>query len=177
MSSQLDKKKLLLLLGALVVLVNYINYFKPDSKRLYRQLHLLEAKINIEKELSKLQIEPRELKLPQMELFFDKNISYSQAMGRLQKIIQSSARGICDMGRVSWAQLPLSNQYYDYLKISFTIKCEAKNIFKFANRLKSHKKIILFENFRVTRGTRRDKQKRQIVLSAQTVAFRIKDAL
>jgi len=168
----MENKKLLILLVAFVVLVNYINYFLPDRDKLHKQELLLEKKIAKEKLLNTKKIDPKELEFPYEGYFYDgKKLNYSQAMGKLQELLNKSAKGLCDVKHLRWAQVPASKEKYQPLKIHLSLGCTPKNGFKFMNKLKDEKKLLKIENIRISKPRREAK----VNMVMQIVAYRSVD--
>lgn len=168
----MSNKNLLLLLATLVVLVNYSNYLLPDRDKLHRTKTLLEANIAKERRLNRKRIDPKRLRNPYADAFFDgKRHSYSQAMGALQNMVGESAKGLCEVKRIRWAQVPASGQWYDRLKLQLSLECHPDNVFAFVDALHRSGKLLYTEHFRVTRV----KGKNALSLVMDLVAFRSRD--
>jgi hypothetical protein len=166
-----DQLKLLALLVGLVLFVNYRNYLMPDRERLGREIALLQAKIEREKKLNASRIPPERLRLPWMERFYDgKRLNYSQAMGDLQKAVQSAA-GTCKVVRLTWAQVPAKAERYDRLRMNFALRCPPGEIFAFADRLRARGKLVRLEDLRVVPTRKRH----ALQIQGQIIAYRIHD--
>lgn len=145
-----NNHKLLLLLFSFVVFVNYINYFMPQRDQLHEQIELLTYKIDKEKKLNNTKLNIKQLKLPFKTLFYNgKKFDYSQAMGDFQQSITNAAKNVCTIQRIKWAQIPLSTNWYDILKINTDLDCTPKNMFLFIDKLRKNGKIYNIENFKI----------------------------
>jgi Tfp pilus assembly protein PilO len=168
---RVDQKKLLALLIGLVLFVNYQNYWAPNREKLSREIGLLKAKIEREEKLNATKIDPKKLELPWKRLFFDgKKLNYSQAMGALQKMLQSSA-GSCEVVRLTWAQVPAKAERYDRLQMSLALRCPPRELFAFVNRLRTKGKLIRLQDLRLM--PTRDRKRLQ--LNARIIAYRMHD--
>ena len=142
--------KLLILLLALVLFVNYVNYIMPDRDKLHNKIELLAHKIAKEKKLGSAKVDPKQLVLPYNTLFYDgKRWNYSQAMGDFQEHISKSAEDGCVVKRLKWAQVPLSTKWYNVLKIDTALECKPKAMFRFVNNLRSSAKLYNMKNFTI----------------------------
>ncbi len=168
----MENKKVLLLLIGLVVLINYSNYILPDRDKLHKTNLLLEKKIAKEMLLNSKKIDPKELAFPYEEYFFDGGkLNYSQAMGKFQELLNGSAKGVCEVSYIRWAQVPASQKKYQPLKINLSLKCTPKNSFVFVNNLRKKKKLVYIENLRIGK----ERKKERLVITMQSVAYRKTD--
>ena len=164
--------KVLILLVALVMFVNYINYILPDRSKQFAKITLLEKKIKKEMLLNEQKIDPDALRIEKDELFFNgKKLNYSQAMGKMQEFINESAKDLCSVKRLKWAQVPISEKWYDILRIDLALRCSAKDLFVFVNRLRSSQKLFTVENFRIMKSRRNE----SLQIALQLSAYRKKD--
>lgn len=165
----MDLKKILVLLTALIIYVNYENYFKVDTQKLYREIANLKVNIEREKDLQKTKNTKESLLIDYDKITFDgKKYNYSQAMGAMQNQINSAAKDICNIKRIKWAQVATSKGWYDKLRMNIALSCKPKELFMFTNRLKSNKVLYSVENFRVSK----DRRKEILNIAIQLVAFR-----
>lgn len=162
-------KKVLLLLSTLVLYINYQNYIMPDIKKLHREITALES--SIERELT---IQTKKYKQEDFLLNYDKvtfsakEYSYSKAMGEMQNQIYEAAMSGCTVQNIQWAQVPISEAWYDKLKMNIRLKCTPNELLKFTNSLKSRETIYRVESF-VARKLQRDSS---LSITAQLVGFR-----
>ncbi len=163
--------KLLALLIGLVLFVNYRNYLMPDRERLGREIALLQAKIEREKKLNASHIPPERLRLPWLDFFYDgTRFNYSQAMGDLQKTIQSVA-GSCKIERLTWAQVPAKAERYDRLRMNFYLRCTPAEFFAFTDRLRMRGRLIRYDGLRIVPTRKR----RDLQIAGRIIAYRIHD--
>jgi len=168
----LEYKKILTFLITLILYVNYENYIKEDTQKLYRTKSSLEMKINKELALQQQHISKDDLLLDLDSLMFDsKTHSYSQAMGEMQKEIKLSAKDGCRVKKVRWAQVATNEDWYEKLRINVSLECQPNDIFKFNNNLKKSKKLYVIENFKISK----DRRKEMLHFNMYVVGFRIKN--
>ena len=166
--SGIDQKKLLIIMITFVIIINYNNYWSPDRKKLWREIELIQSKIEREKILNNEKNSSLKFDVQWNRFFFDgKSLNYSQAMGSLQKEVQSAANK-CELVALTWAQVPSNEQDYDRLRMNMVLRCPPNEFFPFFNRIRKSGKLVLFKNFRVTPS--RDNKKLHI--NAQIIAFR-----
>ena len=166
--------KILVLLVSLVVLINYINYFLPDRKKLHNEIVLLQKKIQKEQKLNTKNIKLESLKIKEKELFFSKNLSYSQAMGKMQKMIKKSAKNSgCKVLHLKWAQIPASSSWYERLKMNLSLECKPKASFVFINDLRGNHKLFYIETFKIFKKRKKD----FLQINMQIVGYRIKNEI
>jgi len=167
--SSFNMTKVIVLLIALIIYTNYENYIKKDTSKLHREILSLQTNIAREADIEKHHYTKDSLLLDYSKLTFDgKKLSYSQAMGKMQNQLASSAKGICDVKRIKWAQVPSQDGWYDKLRMNVSLSCSPNNLIKFTNSLKKKPTIYNVENFRVTR----DRLKPLLDINVQLVAFR-----
>lgn len=166
----MSNKRVLLFLVALVVLVNYNNYFLPDRDRLFRKIEMLQNRIAREKRLSAVKVDPKMLKDPFKSYFFDgKRYNYSQAMGKFQEMIDGSAKGLCTVKNIQWAQEPQSSTWYDRLKLHAQLECHPDHLFSFVDKMHRYRKLVYLESIHLGRKGRTDK----LMVTLDLVAFRM----
>jgi hypothetical protein len=164
--------KILVLLVAMLLFVNYINYWMPDRDKLHKDILLLERKIKKEQELNQKKLDIKSLKLAYDDYFFDaKKYNYSQAMGKFQEMINTSAKDRCKVTHLKWAQVPSSESWYERLKMNLSLECTPKDIFVFINTLRENKKLFYIENFHIVKS-----RKENLQIRLQLVAYRKHDA-
>lgn len=165
----MDIKKILILLIVLVIYINYENYFKRDTSKLHRQIGALQANIMREEEIEKSSHTEESLLINYDEIVFSaKKYSYSKAMGEVQNQIADSAKNICKIKKINWAQVPSTKEWYDVLKMNISLSCTPKNLFILTNRLKDKDILYVVENFRI----QKDRKESVLGISLQLVAFR-----
>lgn len=165
----MDSKKILVLLIALIIYVNYINYMKIDISKLYSKIRTLKSNIDREIEVHKGKYTKESLKVDYENVAFDgKKYSYSKAMGAMQNIINESAKDVCDVKRIKWAQVPTTKAWYDKLRMNVSISCTPKNMRIFTNKLAKADTIFVIENIRITK----DRNKDTLNSNIQLVSFR-----
>jgi len=161
--------KLLVLLIAFIIYTNYENYIKEDTNKLHREILSLQTNIARETDIAKHHYTKKSLLLDYSKLTFDgKKQSYSKAMGAMQNQLASSAKGLCDVKRIKWAQVPSRDGWYDKLRMNVSLSCTPNNLIKLTNSLKKKPTIYNVENFRVSR----DRRKPLLNIAIQLVAFR-----
>ena len=169
----MQNPKILLLLFMLVVFVNYNNYILPDRDKQHSQLIYLKQKIEKEKKLNAKKIDSKQLKLSYDTMFFNgEKFNYSQAMGKFQDILNTSAKGLCKVTYLKWAQMPLSKERYTPLRINTSFECHPKNFFKFLNRLRTKSYLITAENIKFFKIQR----KSTLSIRVQFTAYRKNNA-
>jgi len=166
-----NQKKILILLILFVILVNYINYFQKDRKKLFNQINMIEKKIEREERLNHMDINLTSLKTEQFKYLFDKKSSYSKSMGDMQEIINTSAKGICEVEHLKWSQVPISKEWYQYLKFDISLVCNPSDMIHFANKLKESKKLIIFRDVRISKIH----NKHTFRLRANLIGFKVKN--
>jgi len=166
----MNMNKIVFVLGALVLYINYDNYFRVDIEKIYREKSSLENKIEREIKLSQKSYTQEQLKIGIDSLMYSESLNYSQAMGKLQSHIVESAQDGCHVKKTQWAQTPSTKEKYQKLRINLSLECKADEIFKFNNHLKDGKKIYIIENFKISK----DKRGSFLHLSMQVIAFRKK---
>jgi len=154
-----------------VVLVNYINYIEKDREKLNWQINLIQSKIEKEKRLNNMEVNLTSLKLNVIDYFFDSNITYSQSMGKVQEIINTSAKGLCEVEYIKWAQSPISKSWYQNLKFNISLQCTPKNIILFVNKVREKKKLIIFRDVTLLKIYKKDFLK----FNAKLIAFKVKN--
>jgi len=169
-----NQTKLLILLVTFVAFVNYINYFLPDRQKLHNTIMLLENKIAKNERLNHQKISKEQLALKEKKLFFSKKKNYSQSMGEMQEMLQDAAKGLCNIKRMQWSQVPAEADWYEQMKISLSVVCKPKDMFVFFNRLQKKEKLFITKDTRIVSPK---KEKEKLQFTANVVAFRIKDAI
>jgi len=168
----MQSTKILTLLISLVVFINYINYVLPNRDKLQHQIVVLKQKIEKEKKLNEQKIDLKDLSLPYKNFFFDaKKYTYSQAMGKLQERITKSAKDICTINHIKWAQVPIHSQWYDILKMNLSLTTKPKAMFMFINHLRAYPELFVIKYLRITS----DQKKEVLKVTLQIVAYRMKD--
>jgi hypothetical protein len=166
----MSNAKVLFLLLSLVVFVNYINYLMPDRDKLHKQIELLSYKIDKENKLNQKKLDTKQLQLPLDTLFYDgKKFNYSQAMGDFQESISNAAKDVCILKYIKWAQVPLSTNWYDHLKINTSLECTPKDMFLFINKLRKNEKLYNIKNFTIYRMP----SKPMLQINMQLIAYRM----
>jgi len=167
--SNFNMTKVLVLLIALIVYINYQNYIKEDSQKLHREILSLQTNIAREIDIEKQHYTEQNLSLDYSQLMFDgKKYSYSQAMGAMQNELTASAKGLCSVKQMKWAQVPSHDGWYDKLRMNVSISCTPNNFMKFSNAMKKNSILFKIETFRATR----DRNEPSLNLNIQVVAFR-----
>ena len=164
-------KKLLLLLVALMIYINYQNYIKEDTTKLYHQALMLQDKITTQQTLFATQADSTQnLGVTLQKYFYDgAKQSYSQAMGAMQEHITQSAKDICQEPNINWAQAPQESAKFEKLRINFALRCDATMLSKFIANLKAKEKIYTIENLKISK----DRRKNHLVVSMQIIGYRI----
>ncbi|MCD6258012.1 MAG: hypothetical protein J7J31_00255 [Helicobacteraceae bacterium] len=164
-------KKLLVLLVALMIYINYQNYMSQDTTKLYHQVLMLEDKIETQKTLSSTQTDSaQDLGAKLHSYFYDgAKQSYSQAMGAMQEQITQSAKDICEEPSINWAQSPQESAEFEKLRINFALRCDASMFNKFIANLKAKDKIYMIENLKISK----DERKNHLLVSMQILGYRI----
>jgi len=166
-------KKLIIFIIALTVYINYNNYFKVDTIKKYESIAALKDRIAQEKSINKSNKNNMRAKLKvnfDTLMFQGKRFSYSQAMGNLQNQITKSAKDICHIKNIKWAQSAQNKLWYDILRINVVLECTPDHLLQFKNNLKAHKKLYKIENFRAIKN-----RHQKLTLYFQVVAYRIKN--
>ena len=152
-------KKLIPLLAALLILVNYENYFKIDQKKLAQKARMLTQRIHHEQYIkevysNKTLYDELQKSSPYRELMFDgETLSYSQAMGAFQNLITQAAKGSCKITSLKWGQSEKSERWYDTLRMRFSAECSPKDFITYTNRLRDSHKLIKIESFLAVKNT------------------------
>lgn len=164
-------KKLLVLLVALMIYINYQNYISQDTTKLYHQALMLHDKIETQKTLSTTQVDGAQVLNTKLHNYFYDSTkqSYSQAMGAMQEHITRSAKDICEEPSINWAQSPQGNAKFEKLRINFALRCDASMFNNFIAKLKAHNKIYTIENLAISK----DERKNRLIVSMQIVGYRI----
>lgn len=167
----MNVKKLLVLLITFVIFVNYNNYFKKDTTKLYQQVLMLQGNIKTQKELSSQEINLAKKKEKELKNYFydGKKYSYSQAMGAMQENITSSAKGVCQEPNIHWSQSPQKGAQLEKLRMDVSLRCDADMFNTFIANLKSKKKIYVLENLKISPN----KRKNNLSISMQLAGYRI----
>ena len=149
----MNLKKLLPLLAALLVLINYENYFKGDQKKLAQKAVMLTQRIHHERYIkevysNKTLLQELQKSSPYSELMFDgRTQSYSQAMGAFQNLITEADKENCKVSSLKWSQSEKSELWYDKLRMNFRAECSPKDFITYTNRLRNSHKLITIESF------------------------------
>lgn len=168
----LNMKKVLVLLVAVVIYLNYQNYIKPDLVKLNSKIENLETNIARELEVKKKDYKKELLEVDYDKLFFNaKNHSYSKAMGEMQNYINNAAKGNCDVTSLKWAQVPSTTKWYDKLRINGRFNCKPDDLIAMTNKLKEKGLVFNMENFMAVK----DRRKPYLIVSIQFVGYRIKN--
>ena len=167
----MDFKKIVILLAILTIYINYENYFKEDTSRLYSQIESISIKVSQEENLSSSEKDFIKNNIDFKRLvFLSKEYSYSKAMGEIQNQITNSAKDICITKKIKWAQTASSTQWYEKLRMNISLECSPKNFQKFINTLRDKEKLYNIENFRVSKHRKKD----ILNISLQLVGYRVK---
>lgn len=170
--SSLNNTKILVLLVALMLYVNYQNYMKGDVVKLHREIATLQTNIEREKNIAEGNYTKEALKLSYDELLFDgKLFNYSTAMGKMQEIIHEAAKENCDIKYIKWAQASLTKTWYDKLRMDLSLDCEPQKFFVFVDELQKHKILYIAENSTILRYNNQSK----LNIRMQFITFRKKD--
>jgi hypothetical protein len=168
--------KALAIMITLIIYVNYTNYFAPDRDKLHRKIVVLENKIKNEKKLNQKKIDKKQLVIDKKDLMFDgKFYSYSKAMGKFQEIITESAKDLCTVKYIKWAQSPVSKNWYEKMKMSVSLVCTPRDFFKFTNKLKTHKKLFYLESTVLVKKSSKKKKAKNLYINLNIVTFRSKN--
>ena len=160
----MNYKKLLPLLLSLIVFVNYENYFKEDEVKLSNKKNMLERRILQEKHIEEKYLNKglsKELKefSPYNGLMYDgKKFTYSQAMGELQNLINSSAKERCEIKSLNWSQSSKSELWYDKLRMNLKMECKPKEFVLFTNALRSSGTLVKMESFIAVKKNKSNKK-------------------
>lgn len=166
-------KKVLLLLIAFILYINYENYLKPDMQKLHRQEISLKTNIARERDVQDHNYTKESLLLNYDNITFSaKKYAYSKAMGIMQNHIYAAAKGGCSVTSVKWAQVPNTKDWYDKLKMDIRLTCKPDQLLEFTNKLKMRELIYVVENFRVSK----DRKKPLLHITAQLIGFRTHEA-
>jgi len=179
----MDYKKLLVLLMVLTLYVNYNNYLKKDTKKLFNQITYIKSKIEKEKQFNKDVSVEKNFSIDQnssyISLFYNgAKFSYSQSMGEMQDDIEKSLPKHCKILNIQWRQTASSkDQWYDTLRFNLTLFCKTPNKFiSFQNSLKERKKLFNYEIIRLSRSkkSRRFRIEEGIKIHTQILGYRIR---
>ncbi len=149
----MNLKKLIPLLAALLILVNYENYFKVDQKKLAQKATMLIQRIHHEEYIkevysNKTLYDELQETSPYHKLMFDgKSLSYSQTMGAFQNLITQAAKDRCKIISLKWGQSEKNERWYDTLRMRFRAECSPKDFIAFTNHLRDSHKLIKIESF------------------------------
>ena len=155
----MNLKKLLPLLAALLILVNYENYFKSDQKKLTQKAEMLTQRISHERYIkevysNKTLLQELQKASPYRELMFDgTTLSYSQAMGSFQNLITQAAKDNCKVTSLKWSQSEKGELWYDTLRMRFVAECSPKDFITYTNHLRNSHKLIKMESFSARKKT------------------------
>ena len=165
----MNQIKILSILIISVFFVNYINYFQKDVDKLQKKVVLIQNKILKEQRLNKSDFNITTLKIDKFDYFFDKNRNYSQSMGRIQEIVNSTAKDICEVKHIKWSQIPTSTTWYQHLKFNISLECTPNNMLLFSNNLRKSNKLILLKNMILMKL----KRKNVLQMNATLIAFKV----
>ena len=144
----------------------------PDRDKMHKRIELLTNKIKKEQQLNAQKQDPKQLQLPFTTLFYDgKKVNYSQAMGHFQESITNAAKERCAIKRLKWAQVPLSTQWYDVLKMDTSLECKPKNMFLFINALRHNQKLYNIKNLRIYNNSK----KKMLQIHMQLISYRVEN--
>lgn len=141
----MESKKLLVLLVALTVLINYQNYFKESQNS--KTLTMLQSRIASQKALSKdmslAQIESQIKTLQaHKKRFIPKGMNFSKAMGKLQSMVEESAKEECEIKSTKWASYFKSPTWFELLKMDVVLECDPKKFARFTQKLQKRRYFI-----------------------------------
>jgi len=171
----MNQQKLLILLFAFVVFVNYENYVKPNIQKMYSSIDLLEHRITQEKLNSKdVNTEDLNISINYSDMMYDgRKYTYSQAMGKFQEDITTATKDLCSIERIVWAQVSTKEAWYEKLRMNVVLACTPQALHEAASNLKLNGKLYYAENFLALKLQRKSSLKVKI----QLVAFRNLDEI
>lgn len=146
----MNNKKLIVLLFAITIYINYNNYISIDTKKLSQDIAFIKTRIEKEKEFAKTEI--KEIKQIEVKkLFFPSNSSFSQTMGNFQNLIERNLKN-CKIKGTRWqTDTIFKKKWYSPLSIKLSAECKPTDIIKFQNALSSTKKFITYQSIRMSK--------------------------
>ena len=171
----MNSKKIVVLLLALTVYVNYVMHFKKDIVKIEKQIVTIEKRTLKEEILSKEKEKYKDINSTKdyTYLFYDgKKLSYSEAMGAFQQDIQSSAKGAsCTIVNTRWLDMPMNKErWYDLLSLKISLSCTPVQFMKFQNQSRKKSKLFVFNQLNFYK----DRRKNLLRISVTATAYRSK---
>ncbi|MEA2019443.1 MAG: hypothetical protein U9N59_13475 [Campylobacterota bacterium] len=153
----MNLNKILVFLLALVFYINYENYFKIDTQKLYNEKVYIKNKILQEESIliNQKSFIKNNINLDTL-MYSGKEFNYSKAMGEMQSSITKSSENICKIKALKWISSGISEKWYDTLRINLSLKCTPNNFVRFMDNLKSTKKLYNIENFNIRKDGKDD---------------------
>jgi len=170
-----DSKKLLAILGILIIYVNYEMHFKEDVSKIQKNIVHIKQRIIREERLFKEKDKFKEQNSSKdyAYLFYDgEKMSYSTAMGIFQKDVQSAAKEHnCTVVTIQWQDMPqIKDRFYDTLSLRLSFEATPKDFIDFQNTLRKKSKFYIFNQINFYK----DRRKNFLRISAILKAYRSK---
>ena len=171
----MNSKKIIVLLLALTVYVNYVMHFKKDVLKIEKQITMIEKRTLKEETLSKEKEKYKEINSTKdyTYLFYDgKKLSYSEAMGAFQQDIQSSAKEAnCTIVNTRWLDMPMNKErWYDMLSLKISLSCTPVQFMNFQNHSRKKSKLFVFNQLNFFK----ERRKALLRISVTATAYRSK---
>lgn len=171
----MNQTKLLVLLTSLVLLINYVNYFKIDTHKVIKKIDFVENRILKEEALAKQyaqKIKDTNSSDEYKTYMYDaKQTNYSQAMGKFQKHITAALKGQCTSKNIQWSHSAKTDLWYERLAISTKLECRPSDFLIFIKKLRDTDKLITIERFKAYR----DRRRAIVHFDLNLVAYRLKE--
>jgi len=173
----MNQTKLLVLLISLVLLINYVNYFKIDTHKIIKKIDFVEYRILKEEALTKQFAKKREIKDTnsfdeyKTYMYDAKQTNYSQAMGKFQKHITAALKGQCSSKNMQWSHSAKTDLWYERLAISTKLECRPSEFLNFVKKLRDTDKLITIERFKAYR----DRKRAVVHFDLNLIAYRLKE--
>ena len=171
----MNSKKVLVLLVALIVYVNYVMHFKKDVTKIEKQIVAIEQRIVKEERLTKEKDKYKDINSTKdyKHLFYNgKKLSYSEAMGAFQQDIQASAKEAkCTILNTRWLDMPMNNdRWYELLSLKISLSCTPVQFIDFQNHSRKKSKLFVFNQLNLYK----DRRKNLLRISVTATAYRSK---
>jgi len=168
----MNNKKLIIMLFAFIVYVNYTNYFQVSTQKLFASIEQLENRIEREKALFKQKIKKEDLKIVYKKYFFNgSELTYSQSMAQFQDNISNAYGKMCTINNIKWAQVPIKQHSYEKLRMNVSMECLPSKFYSATNTFKKQNKLYYFENLRLSKKSK----KNELNINMQVLGYRTID--
>lgn len=167
----MNQKKIIILLLAITIYINYKNYIEEDTQKIKNKIMYIKKRIMKEKQLSNTKQKKVILHDYQDLMYNGNNISYSEAMGKFQQIIEKTAKPACKILSIKWTDKQnIEENWYQSLNINLSLQCTPKAFIEFNNNLKKSKYLITLKQLHIIRERKED----AIRILVQVVSYRTK---